>query len=57
MLSVDLHEDHKDPMHPVSLSEAGLDAVIEEIGFSVLKKDASEGEFTHDKTLTFKLRK
>jgi len=56
LLSVDLHET-KDPMHPISVSEDRLDKLLSECRFETISRSVTAGEFTHDQTATYKLRK
>ncbi len=56
MLSVDLHDD-KDPMHPIKLSGLELEEHLGYQGYVIDVKEVSSGEYTHDNTVTYILKK
>lgn len=57
LLSVDIHEDFKCPMHPVSLTKEKLFTALKDIGFITKEIFETGNDFTHDKSLTIILKK
>lgn len=56
-LSVDIHEDYKDAMHPISFSKAELFSTLKEVGFVIEKELKTDYEFTVDECVSVRMRK
>lgn len=57
VLSVDLHEEVKDALHPVKIRASDIEEYLIQLGFIVEFKDMSDRKYTKDVTLSLKLRK